>query len=147
MLTWRSAQMTLPHKSGIIFGRRHGKGSSYSERGGRRLFRRTCIRCTKSTRMWARSDISNISNCITATISLQISPKVNARNKFNRVEEQRDIRTWQDVTVAELKTYHGLLFLMEVMKFDKLEMYWATSSAHWLVGSVLGDPFTQIKKC
>ena len=96
----------------------HGKGSSYSESGGRRRFRRTCVHCTNPTRMWARSDISNISNCITA-ISLQISPQGIARNKFDRVEGQRDIRTWQDVTIAELKTYYGLLFLMEVMKFDR----------------------------
>ena len=83
----------------------------------------------------------------------------NARNKFDLAEGEgqgdgvgrRDIRTWKAVTVVELKAYYGLLFLMEVMKFDRLEMYWATSSAHWLVGSAFGevmsrDRFTQIKK-
>ena len=55
----------------------------------------------------------------------------NARNKFDLAEGEgqgdgvgrRDIRTWKAVTVVELKAYYGLLFLMEVMKFDRLEMY------------------------
>ena len=53
----------------------------------------------------------------------------NARNKFDLAEGQgdgvgrRDIRTWKDVTVVELKAYYGRLFLMEVMKFGRLEMY------------------------
>ena len=83
----------------------------------------------------------------------------NARNKFDLAEGEgqgdgvgrRDIRTWKAVTVVELKAYYGHLFLMKVMKFDRLEMYWATSSAHWLVGSSFGevmsrDRFMQIKK-
>ena len=52
----------------------------------------------------------------------------NARNKFDRAEGQGDgisrheIHTWKAVTVVELKAYYGLLFLMKVMKFDRLEM-------------------------
>ena len=74
----------------------------------------------------------------------------------NRAEGQgdgisrHDIHTWKAVTVVELKAYYGLLFLMEVMKFDRLEMYWVTSSDHLLVGSAFGevmsrDHFMQIK--
>lgn len=55
------------------------------------------------------------------------------------------------MTVPELKAYYGILLLMEVMKFDRDELYWSQSTKHWIIGSYIGeimprDRFIQIKR-
>jgi hypothetical protein len=54
------------------------------------------------------------------------------------------------VTVPEIKAFYGLLILMDVMKFEREELYWSDNKEFPLVRSKFGeimphDRFVQIK--
>ena len=56
-----------------------------------------------------------------------------------------------NVTVDEMKAYYGLLILMDIMRYDRDEMYWSDNGNFWLVGSKFGDVmprdrYVQIKR-
>ncbi|KAK3093822.1 hypothetical protein FSP39_020617 [Pinctada imbricata] len=75
---------------------------------------------------------------------------LNARRK-RESDPQNNKGAWSDVTLEELRAFYGLLFLMEVMSYDRDEMYWSNNAKHWLVGSKFGeimtrDRFIQIRR-
>ena len=58
---------------------------------------------------------------------------------------------WTEVTVPEIKAFYGLLILMDVMKFEREELYWSDNKEFPLVRSKFGeimprDRFVQIKR-
>ena len=63
---------------------------------------------------------------------------LNAETKRNANPAQHK-GVWSDVTVPEMKAYYGLLLLMEVMKFDRDELYWSQSGNYWTITSKFGD--------
>ena len=46
---------------------------------------------------------------------------------------------WTDVTVPEIKAFYGILILMDIMKFDREELYWMDSQEFRFVGSKIGE--------
>ncbi|XP_061184352.1 piggyBac transposable element-derived protein 4-like [Saccostrea echinata] len=59
--------------------------------------------------------------------------------------------SWTDVTVEEMKAYYGILLLMEVMTFERDELYWYNNEKYWVIGSKIGeimtrDRYIQIKR-
>jgi hypothetical protein len=46
---------------------------------------------------------------------------------------------WNEVTVPEIKAFYGLLILMDVMKFEREELYWSDNKEFPLVRSKFGE--------
>lgn len=42
---------------------------------------------------------------------------------------------WTDVTLSEIKAYYGLTMLMDIMKFERDELYWTDNKDIWVIGS------------
>jgi len=74
---------------------------------------------------------------------------LNATRKHDA--DPRNKGVWTDVTVPEMKAFYGLVILMDIMKFEREELYWAYNQEICLVGSKFGevmpwDRFVQIKR-
>ena len=46
---------------------------------------------------------------------------------------------WTDISLEELKAYHGILFMMDVMQFERDELYWYSSHKYWVLSSKIGE--------
>lgn len=50
---------------------------------------------------------------------------------------------WTDVILDEIKAYYGILLLMDIMNFERDELYWSNNNKHWLFGSSIGEILTR----
>lgn len=84
----------------------------------------------------------------------EVFKKIVEFTNLNADRKRADVNpkgVWSDVSVAEIKAFYGLLILMDIMKFDREELYWSDNPSFRLVGSKFGevmprDRFVQIKR-
>ena len=75
---------------------------------------------------------------------------LNAQSK-RAADREKHKGDWTDISLEELKAYHGILFMMDVMQFERDELYWYSSHKYWVPSSKIGeimarDRFVQIKR-
>lgn len=46
-------------------------------------------------------------------------------NKKGGADPDKHKGVWTDVSVAEIKAYYGILVLMDIMNFERDELYWS----------------------
>lgn len=66
----------------------------------------------------------------------EVFKKIVECTNLNADRKRADVNpkgVWSDVSVAEIKALYGLLILMDIMKFDREELYWSDNPSFRLV--------------